>query len=148
MEIYADSDRNCLFHVPSHKELLDESAANLLPYLLLPLCGPDDNFSAEEQLELHPDLQFLPPDKEREVDDHIITTHLESLLLLTTTKHGRETLREAGTYPVIRELHLKNENDEVREAVDRIVQVIMADEPKEEEEEESDEEDHKITEII
>ena len=145
--------RNCLFHVPSHKELLSESGANLLPYLLLPLCGPDD-FSTEEALELHPDLQFLPPDKERESDDEIIKTHLESLLILTTTKEGRETLREAGTYPVIRELHMRNENEEVGDAVDRIVQVIMADEPDAEnpknvipEQEDEDEDEDKIEEI-
>lgn len=143
------SDRNTLFNVSAHKEMLDPDGTNLLPYLLLPLAGPD-SLDPEENLELHSDLQFLPPDKKREPDTHILTTHAESLLLLTTTKEGREILREAGTYLVLRECHLQVENDEVRDAIERVVQVLKRDEADEEknEGEESDEDDDKIVEIL
>jgi hypothetical protein len=74
------------------------------------------------------DLQLLAPDKEREHDTEILKTHLETLLLLTTTRGGRDVLRKIKLYPIIRETHIHIEDDEVRESCDRIVQVIMRDE--------------------
>ncbi len=75
-----------------------------------------------------PDLQLLPPTKQRDPDPSILTTHLETLLLLTTTRSAREMLRESGVYPVVRETHLRVEDEAVREAGDRLVQVLMRDE--------------------
>lgn len=71
------------------------------------------------------DLQLLPPDKERDSDRSIIVTHLESILLLTTTRFGRDYLRASKVYPIIRETHLAlgPENDDVEAACDRVVQV-------------------------
>lgn len=73
------------------------------------------------------DLQLLPPDKERDPDSSIIVTHLESLLLLTTTHHGREYLRASKVYPIIRETHLAlgQQDEGVETACDRIVQVSV-----------------------
>lgn len=34
--------RNSCFDVPSHKAFLDEDQVNLLPYILLPICGPEE----------------------------------------------------------------------------------------------------------
>lgn len=104
---------------------------NLLPYILLPLCGPED-FSTEDMDEMLEDLQLLPPDKTREPDQEILKTHLETLLLLTTSREGRDTLRRVKIYPVLRELHIKIEDEEVGEGVDRLVQVLMRDEEGEE----------------
>lgn len=74
------------------------------------------------------DLQLLPADKRREVDREIIKTHLETLLLLTAQREGRDTLRRVKTYPVVRELHSAMVDEGVREGVDRLVQVLMRDE--------------------
>jgi hypothetical protein len=73
------------------------------------------------------ELQLLPPDKTRDPDNHILLTHLESLLLLTSTKFGREHMRESGVYPIIREthLHMADEDEHVAAACDRIVQVSI-----------------------
>jgi hypothetical protein len=43
-------------------------------------------------------------------------------------------LREVKIYPIVRECHLHVDDDEVREACDRVVQVIMRKEEGEEEE--------------
>ncbi len=75
-----------------------------------------------------PDLQLLPPDKARDRDAQNVRTHLETLLLLTTTREGREVLRGAGVYPVVRETHAAVEDEGVREVADRLVQVLMRDE--------------------
>ena len=123
----ASTIKNVAFDVASHPMLFDEDGVNLLPYLLLPITGPEE-FAEEESMSMLPDLQLLPPDKKRDSDLTIITTHLETLLLLTTTREGREKMRAVQVYPVIRECHLNVEDDDVRESCDRLVQVIMRDE--------------------
>ena len=75
-----------------------------------------------------PELQLLPPDKARESDTEILVTHLETLLLLTTRKEGRELMRRVQVYALIRECHANVGDEEVREACDRLVQVLMRDE--------------------
>ncbi|EFE44692.1 DNA-binding protein HGH1, putative [Trichophyton verrucosum HKI 0517] len=102
-------------------------AVNLLPYILLPLAGPEE-FTDEESSDMLPDLQLLPPDKQRDPDPDILTAHLETLLLLTSTRDGRDMLRRVQVYPLIRECHLHTNNEAVQEACDRLVQVIMRDE--------------------
>lgn len=74
------------------------------------------------------ELQLLPPDKERDKDLEILKTHLESLLLLTTTREGREILKEKQIYPIVRECHAHIEDEGVRETCDRFVQVVKRDE--------------------
>ncbi|EPS26519.1 hypothetical protein PDE_01456 [Penicillium oxalicum 114-2] len=123
----ASTIKNVAFDVASHPMLFSEDGANLLPYLLLPIAGPEE-FSDEEMLSMLADLQLLPPDKKRESDNTILTTHVETLLLLTTTREGREKMREVQVYPFIRECHLHVADEEVQEVCDRLVQVIMRDE--------------------
>lgn len=150
----ASTIKNVAFDIDSHPMLLSESEANLLPYILLPIAGSED-FSEEETLAMLPDLQLLPPDKARDTDDEIINTHIETLLLLTTTKPGREVMREVSVYPLIRECHLHVEDEAVRESCDRLVNVLQRDEAPEDEEskgvtngEVDDEDDDKIVEIF
>ncbi|KAJ5409695.1 Oligopeptide transporter OPT superfamily [Penicillium crustosum] len=130
----ASTIKNVAFEVESHPMLFDEDGANLLPYLLLPLAGPEE-LSDEDTADMLPDLQLLPPDKQRDSDTTIITTHLETLLLLTTTREGRDKMRAVKVYPLIRETHMHVEDENVTEACDRLVQVLMRDEEGEGEEE-------------
>ncbi|EAW12101.1 protein HGH1 [Aspergillus clavatus NRRL 1] len=123
----ASTIKNVAFDIPFHPTLIAEDEANLLPYILLPITGPEE-FSEEESMAMLPDLQLLPPDKKRDSDNSIIVTHLETLVLLTTTRKGRDKMREISVYPIIRECHLHVDDDDVREACDRLVQVLMRDE--------------------
>lgn len=123
----ASTIKNVAFDIASHPMLFDEDAVNLLPYLLLPLAGPEE-FSDEDTMDMLPDLQLLPPDKQRDSDNTIVTTHLETLLLLTTTREGRDKMRAVKVYPLIRETHLHVQDENVQEACDRLVQVLMRDE--------------------
>ncbi|KAL3704235.1 Protein hgh1 [Talaromyces marneffei ATCC 18224] len=119
--------KNVCFDVQSHPMLISEEedeGANLLPYILLPIMGPEE-YPDDESSEMLPDLQLLPPDKRRETDNQIILAHLETLLLLTTTREVRDKMRQVQVYPIIRECHSAVENEEVREACDRLVQVLM-----------------------
>ena len=123
--------KNVSFSVSSHPTLLSPPLS-ILPYVLLPLASGCDSYSESETDQMLEELQFLESDKKREPKSNILVTHLETLLLLTTTREGREMLREAGCYFVVRELHLAVENEDVREGCDRLVQVLMRDEEGEE----------------
>jgi hypothetical protein len=121
--------KNVCFEINSHDTLLNSESPglNIIPYILLPIAGSEE-LPLEESENMPPELQLLPPDKKRESDPEILVTHLETLLLLTTTKHGREYMRSVQVYPLIRECHEKVDNEEVKEACDRLVQVLMRDE--------------------
>ena len=123
----ASTVKNVCFETCAHEFLLSDSGANILSYVLLPLAG-NDELSDEDMEDMLPDLQLLPPDKQRDSDPEILVTHLETLLLLTTGRKGRELLRRVKVYPIVRDCHLHVENEKVREACDRLVQVLMRDE--------------------
>ncbi len=123
----ASAIKNVAFDVPSHPALLDEDELNMLPYILLPIMG-NEEYDEDDTMGMLPDLQLLPPDKQRDSDPNIVQTHVETLMLLTTTRGGRDYLRSVKVYPIIRETHLRVENEAVQEACERLVQVLMADE--------------------
>lgn len=123
----ASTIKNVCFDVDSHQTLLaapDDGGVGLLAYILLPLMGSEE-YPDEDTDGMLDECQLLPPDKERESQNDIICIHLETLLLLTTTAAGRKMLRDVKVYPIVRELHEKLENEEVRESVDRLVQVLQ-----------------------
>ena len=125
--------------------------------------GPEE-YPPEDTDGMLDECQLLEPDKEREPDLEIMKTHLETLLLLSTTREGRDVLRRVKVYPIIRECHMQVENEDVREACDRLVQLLMRKEEGEEEDEipppdvggrlvelgpdEEEDEDEKIVDIL
>ncbi|KAM3621007.1 uncharacterized protein V6R79_004862 [Siganus canaliculatus] len=119
--------RNCCFDHTHHDWLLSD-AVDLLPFILLPLAGPEE-LSEEENEGLPVDLQYLPEDKKREEDPDIRKMLLETLLLLMATRSGRQTLKDKNVYPVIRELHKWEKNVHVRAACEKLVQILIGDEP-------------------
>ena len=144
--------KNVCFENSYHRFLLasEPDGINLLPYILLPLTGPEE-FPLDEAESMLPELQLLPPDKKRETDNEILVTHLETLLLLTTTREGRELMRKVKVYPLIRECHAQVQDEEVREACDRLVQVLMRDEAEDEKEEAKEsevDEEHRVEEVF
>ena len=75
------------------------------------------------------ECQYLTAEHVQESDLEILKTHLETLWLLATRggTEGKRLVKERGTYPVIRELHLQFEDESVRRGCERIVDVIMGD---------------------
>lgn len=144
----ASTIKNVAFDVPAHPAFLDEDQINILPYLLLPITG-NEEYGEEETMGMLPDLQLLPPDKQRDPDHNIVQTHVETLTLLTTTREGRELMRSINVYPIIRETHLRVDDEGVREACERLVNVLMADEaePGAEGAAEEDGDDDRIVEV-
>lgn len=94
--------KNVCFDSGRHAWLLNE--VNLLPYLLLPLAGPEE-YSDEDNDKFPTELQYLDADKEREADPDLRKILLESLAQLCATRAARDLLRARGTYEILRELH-------------------------------------------
>lgn len=147
----ASTIKNSLFDSTKHKELLENEKINLLPYILLPIAGPEE-IDEDYMFDLPEELQLLPSDKQRDPLKGLICIHLESLLLLCTTREIREYLRNKSVYAIVREVHKAYEDDTVVDLCDRLVQMLMRDEAVEGEddvmeiEEESD--DDNIVEIL
>lgn len=125
----ASTIKNSLFEIEAHNQLLKEDGVNVLPYLLLPIAtSKDADLDEEELFELPDELQLLPENKERDPVPEIMCVHLESLLLLCSTKAARVYLRTKSVYPLIRELHKNIDHEGVQELCDRLVQMLMRDE--------------------
>lgn len=120
--------RNCCFDHAYHEWLLSD-AVDILPFLLLPLAGPEE-LSEEENEGLPVDLQYLPEDKKREEDPDIRKMLIETLLLLTATKAGRQIMKQKNVYPIMREFHKWEKEPQVISACEKLVQVLIGDEPE------------------
>ncbi len=150
----ASTIKNAAFDFSAHPAFFDEDQVNILPYVLLPIMG-NEEYDDEETMGMLPDLQLLPPDKQRDSDPNIVQTHVETLMLLTATREGRDLLRNINVYPIVRETHLRVNDEGVREACDRLVQVLMRDEAEpgtedaagDDGDEGDDEEDDRIVEV-
>uniref|UniRef100_A0A4W2HHI4 Protein HGH1 homolog n=1 Tax=Bos indicus x Bos taurus TaxID=30522 RepID=A0A4W2HHI4_BOBOX len=114
---------------PGHHEWLLGPEVDVLPFLLLPLAGPED-FSEEEMERLPVDLQYLPPDKQREPDADIRKMLIETIMLLTATAPGRKQVRDQGAYLILRELHSWEPEPDVRVTCEKLIQVLIGDEPE------------------
>ncbi|KAI8055209.1 hypothetical protein BDF22DRAFT_675923 [Syncephalis plumigaleata] len=66
---------------------------------------------------------LLSDDWKREADDHLRTTLLETILLLASTRAGREVMRQRKVYPIIKTLHLAESNDKIKDVIEEIVQL-------------------------
>jgi len=98
------------------------------------------------------EIQLLPETKKREPDARLRLTLCESLVLLTHTRRGREILRDKKVYPVIKMLHKTEPDEDVQDACERIVNMLMRDESHSGFEEvggdSDDDEDNAIEEVI
>jgi hypothetical protein len=101
--------KNICFDSSLH-EWLFSADVDILPFILLPLAGPEE-FDDETNDKLPIELQFLNSDKQREPDSDIRVILLESLAQLCATRKGRNYLRDKCAYEILRELH-KFENSD------------------------------------
>lgn len=95
--------KNICFDSSLH-EWLFSPEIDALPFILLPLAGPEE-FDDETNDKLPIELQYLDSKKKREPDSDIRTMLLESLAQLCATRNGRTYLRDKCAYEILRELH-------------------------------------------
>ncbi|KAJ1850222.1 Protein hgh1 [Coemansia sp. RSA 2703] len=122
--------KNVCFEKDKHRDILDPKETNLLPYILLPLCGPEE-FDMDEMEAMPEEVQLLGEEKKREQDPKLRACLLEAINLLCTTHYGRQTLRQKMVYPILRELHKADDDETCLELNERAVQLLMRDESKE-----------------
>ncbi|XP_068093987.1 protein HGH1 homolog isoform X2 [Hyperolius riggenbachi] len=120
--------RNCCFNHGNHTWLLGDNV-DLLPFLLLPLAGGEE-YTDEEMETLPADLQYLPEDKQRESDPDIRKMLIECLQLLCATRDGRRVLKDRGTYLILRSLHSWEKEPSVRRACEKVIEILIGDEPE------------------
>ncbi|PIA17143.1 DUF383/DUF384 domain-containing protein [Coemansia reversa NRRL 1564] len=119
--------KNVCFEKDKHHEILDPKETNMLPYILLPLCGPEE-FDMEDMEAMPEEIQFLGDDKKREPDPKLRATLLEAINLLCTTFYGRNVLRSKNVYYVLREAHKVETDETCVDLNERAVQLIKGDE--------------------
>lgn len=102
--------KNICFDTSLH-EWLFSADVDVLPFILLPLAGPEE-FDDETNEKLPIELQFLDAEKKREADPDIRVTLLESLAQLCATRNGRNYLRDKCAYEILRELHRYESSDD------------------------------------
>lgn len=150
--MYSCLNRNLLFLKSEHKTLLappthipegkgahvealasvkrPSADLDILPSLLIPLVNGKEvaELDMEDQESLPEACQLPSEDKQREKDPALRLMLVESLLLLCTTLYGRECSRHRGVYIVVREAHLREEDERITEAVVRLVNILKRDE--------------------
>lgn len=102
--------KNICFDSSLHEWLFNPEV-DVLPFILLPLAGPEE-FDEETNEKLPIELQFLDSEKKRESDADIRAMLLESLAQLCATRSGRNYLRDKCAYEILRELHKFEHTDE------------------------------------
>ncbi|XP_034946105.1 protein HGH1 homolog [Chelonus insularis] len=115
--------KNCCFDIDNHNWLLS-SEVDILPYLLLPLAGPEE-FDDEDNEKLPLDLQYLPETKQREPDPDIRIMLLEALCQLCATKEARNILRNKNAYVILREYHKREEDKAALLALENVINILI-----------------------
>eukprot|EP00842_Homolaphlyctis_polyrhiza_P005245 jgi/Hompol1/5721/HPOL_002038-RA len=122
--------KNCCFGASvadMGQDILFGEELGLLVQILLPLSGSED-YTDEEMDGMPDELQFLESTKQREPDQKIRLMLVEILVLLTSTRFGRDVLRSIKAYPVVQKLHLVERSEEIQIAIETFVNMIMRDE--------------------
>ncbi|ORZ36620.1 hypothetical protein BCR44DRAFT_124243 [Catenaria anguillulae PL171] len=126
--------KNVTFDLRAHTSLLDAAHPNYILHSLLTPVAPADLADTllereVDDLDRVPDwLLSLPTDHFVEKAAELRRVLVEALLVLATTRAGRQVLREAGTYLVIREAHVAEKDARTRIVIERVVDMLMRDE--------------------
>ena len=115
--------RNCCFDVDQHILFLTDF---YLTFVLWPLYQVD--CIDENEGECFPWKEDLVSGKQRIQDSELKILLIDTLILLATTRTGRETLRSRNCYFILRELDLAETEEKVKLATDEIVQLLIRDE--------------------
>ena len=147
----AETARNCcLIDETTHRKLLRGDA---VPRLLLPLLGPTGVREQEDYNELPPLLKAALVEQareggapvRREPDARVRCAVVDTLVLLCSSRRGRDRLRDCKAYAVVKEYHAEESDEELIEKLFNLVDLLLGEEEAvqviEEEDEDSDVED-------
>jgi hypothetical protein len=119
--------RNCCFEWNRQLWLLD--SAKILTPLLMRLVDKADEFDDDDLEGMDPALYTGLEERSREPEAPIRKALVESLTLLCWRHRAPRTrVRDAQTYPIIRNMHLEEESDAVGTLIYELVEYLIRDE--------------------
>lgn len=117
--------RNLSFDTDNHFFLYDQ--LDLPSKMMYLLAGPEA-LDDDEKIGMHPDVYNQGDQKKRETDSQVRLAAVDCLLLLCTTRNGRTDLRRKKVYPIVRNAHLVESNEEISEQIYKLVDFLIRDE--------------------
>jgi len=120
--------RNCCFSEIHHDYLISEKI-DIFTKILLPVRG-SGKFDDEDMDGMNPALHNnnIPANLTRDEDKECRRMLVESLVFLTSTKKLRIHMRKVKVYPVLRDFFKDEENDDIKESIEKVVELIIRDE--------------------
>ncbi|KAF0697768.1 Aste57867_11561 [Aphanomyces stellatus] len=122
--------RNLCFDSDNHFFLYD--TLDVASHMQRRLVGPEPLEDDEKVGMSSIVLSVLGPKKKRETDAQVRKDAVECLLLLCSSRNGRNILRQKKVYPVVRNAHLIESNEDVSESIYKLVDFLIRDEEGEE----------------
>lgn len=121
--------KNCLFETDYHARILAKERDEdfIITTLAGRLLDQQSNLSAAERERLPVELQLLDT-LVAEPDLVVRSIVIEALIVLGTTREGRETIRVKEIYPILREWHRLEPNEDMKALVERLVELLIRDE--------------------
>lgn len=120
--------KNCLLEADRHQTILEDHEDTLLAALLGRLVHPVCQFSEEELNKMLLEISLEHRNTPAESDPAIREMIVESLVALGTTFEGRAIMREKEVYPIIREAHKHETDENIRAIMEIVVEYIIRDE--------------------
>lgn len=122
--------KNCLFDSSMHEAifLADDDEDRLLSALLGMIASPESKFDQEELDSMLLDIQLEYRFSPAESDPTIRAVIFEALLLLGTTRFGRDKLKDKQAYPILREWHTQEPEEILQELLEKVVELLIRDE--------------------
>jgi hypothetical protein len=121
--------RNLCFDTDHHFFLYDQ--LDVVSQMMYVLAGPEP-LGEDEKKGMHPSVYRLGEKKKREIDQQVRLAAVECLLLLCTTRNGRNDLRKKKVYPIVRNAHLVEQVEEIGDQIYKLVDFLIRDEEGEE----------------
>ncbi|CAK4451845.1 unnamed protein product [Aphanomyces euteiches] len=122
--------RNLCFDSDNHFFLYD--TLDIVSHLQRRLAGPEP-LEADDKVGMSSAvLAVLGPKKKRETDVQVRKEVVECLILLSSSRNGRNVLRQKKVYPIVRNAHLVESNEEVSDQIYKLVDFLIRDEEGEE----------------
>lgn len=123
--------KNCLFESEQHEAIFaaDADDDRLLGHLLALLVGPKSEFDQEDLDEMVLlDIQLEHRHTPAETDASIRALVMESLILIGTTRQGRDMMRDRKVYTILREWHKQEPVEALVELCEKAVELLIRDE--------------------
>jgi len=118
--------KNCCFERKNHLELLNKGILN---FIVVPFMANPEDFTLDEIEKMPVAAQaILMKDHTMETDREVTIPLLESLILLCSSIETREFIRESSIYAIVREFDKKQEDEEIKETVLKLVELLVRDE--------------------